>query len=182
MTGHSNYSVFQWIENRESYFKGYIFTCIVYTTVFEKTFLLKCDLSIEKLHRPYSFTSITLKWAHLYNYNFIEEMECSNKPRNSPMSPISLVSLTVTNHFPDPFPLGLFHMCFLKIYLLICLCQVLVEAHGSFQLQHAACGFLSWGLWDLVPWLGIEPGPLALAACILSHWTTREILMCFYWR
>ena len=30
---------------------------------------------------------------------------------------------------------------------------------------------LSCGMWDLVPWLGIEPGPSALEACSLSHWT-----------
>ena len=33
---------------------------------------------------------------------------------------------------------------------------------------------LSCGMWDPVPWLGIEPGPLALGARSLSHWTTRE--------
>ena len=34
---------------------------------------------------------------------------------------------------------------------------------------------LSWGMWDLVPWPGIEPGPLALEAWSLSHWTIREV-------
>ena len=34
---------------------------------------------------------------------------------------------------------------------------------------------LSCSTWDLVPWLGIEPRPLALRAWCLSHWTTREI-------
>ena len=29
-------------------------------------------------------------------------------------------------------------------------------------------------MWDLVPQLGIEPGPPALGAWSLSHWTTRE--------
>ena len=29
-------------------------------------------------------------------------------------------------------------------------------------------------MWDLVPWPGIEPGPLALEAQSLNHWTTRE--------
>ena len=39
------------------------------------------------------------------------------------------------------------------------------------------CGIqiLSCGLWDLVLWLGIEPGSHALGAKCLSHWTTREI-------
>ena len=34
---------------------------------------------------------------------------------------------------------------------------------------------LSYHTWDLVPWPGIEPGPPALGAQSLSHWTTREV-------
>ena len=34
---------------------------------------------------------------------------------------------------------------------------------------------LCWGMWDLVPWLGIEPRPPALGAQSLTHWTTREV-------
>ena len=34
---------------------------------------------------------------------------------------------------------------------------------------------LSCGLWGLVPWPGIEPGPPALGAWSLSHWTAREV-------
>ena len=30
-------------------------------------------------------------------------------------------------------------------------------------------------LWDLVPQPEIEPGPLALGAWSLSHWTTRKV-------
>ena len=33
-------------------------------------------------------------------------------------------------------------------------------------------------MWDLVPWMGIEPRPPALGAQRLSHWTTREVLNC----
>ena len=33
---------------------------------------------------------------------------------------------------------------------------------------------LNCGLWDLVPWPGIEPGLPALGAQNLRHWTTRE--------
>ena len=41
-----------------------------------------------------------------------------------------------------------------------------------------SCGIwtLSCPMWGLVPWLGIEPGPVALAIWSLSHWTTREVL------
>ena len=54
---------------------------------------------------------------------------------------------------------------FLNIYLFIWLLLVLV----------VACGIFSCGMWDLVPWPGIEPGPPALGAQSLSHWTTREV-------
>ena len=39
----------------------------------------------------------------------------------------------------------------------------------------AALGIFSYGMWDLVPWPGIEPGTPALGAGTLSHWTTREV-------
>ena len=35
-------------------------------------------------------------------------------------------------------------------------------------------------MWDLVPWPGMEPGPPALAAQSLSHWTTRVYTKCRY--
>ena len=34
---------------------------------------------------------------------------------------------------------------------------------------------LNCGMWDLVPWPGIKPCPLALGAWSLSHWTTKEV-------
>ena len=56
----------------------------------------------------------------------------------------------------------------------------------QFSLRHAgsweceiflavACELFSCRVWDLAPWPGIEPGPPALAAECLSHWTTREV-------
>ena len=47
-------------------------------------------------------------------------------------------------------------------------------------LQHAgslavACKlFLSHGMWDLVPWPGMEPGPPALGVWSPSHWTSGQ--------
>ena len=40
-----------------------------------------------------------------------------------------------------------------------------------------SCGTrtLNSGLWDLVPWSGIEPELSALGEWSLSHWTTREV-------
>ena len=34
---------------------------------------------------------------------------------------------------------------------------------------------LSWSIWDLVPWPGIEIGPPTLGAWSLSYWITREV-------
>ena len=38
-----------------------------------------------------------------------------------------------------------------------------------------ACKLFSCGMWDLVPWPGIDPRPPALGARSLSHWITREV-------
>ena len=51
------------------------------------------------------------------------------------------------------------------ISLFIWLHWLLAGAHGSF----------SCGVWDLAPWLGIKPRPLALGAWSLSHWAPREV-------
>ena len=55
-------------------------------------------------------------------------------------------------------------------YLFIWLHRVLFGAHGIF-----CCSMR-----DLVPRPGIEPGPPALGAQSLSHWTTREVLEVYY--
>ena len=34
---------------------------------------------------------------------------------------------------------------------------------------------LSYGIWDLLPWRGVELRPPALGAWSLSHWTTKEV-------
>ena len=59
---------------------------------------------------------------------------------------------------------GGFFFLFQIFYLFILLHQLFVVAHGIF----------SCGMWDLVPWPGIEPRPPALGVQTLSHWTTRE--------
>ena len=63
-----------------------------------------------------------------------------------------------------------------ELYLLIWLCWVLVVARGVFSL-HCSMQTLSYDMWDLVPWPGIEPRPLVLEVWNLSHWTTREVPM-----
>ena len=44
-----------------------------------------------------------------------------------------------------------------------------------FLFIYLAAPGLSCGMWDLVPWPGIEPGLPALGARSLSHWTAREV-------
>ena len=43
-----------------------------------------------------------------------------------------------------------------------------------------ALRIFSCGVWDLVPWPGIESSPPALGAWSLSHWTAREVTTCVY--
>ena len=62
---------------------------------------------------------------------------------------------------------------FLKKHLFIWLCRVLVAALGILS---CCVRSLSCGMWGLVPWPGIKPGPPALGVRSLSHWTTREVL------
>ena len=43
-------------------------------------------------------------------------------------------------------------------------------------LQHVGSFSSGTFTWELNPWSGVEPGPLALGGQSLSHWTTREVL------
>ena len=45
------------------------------------------------------------------------------------------------------------------------------------QILVAAVGIFSYGMWDLVPQPGIEPGPPALGTQSLSHWMAWEVLV-----
>ena len=91
------------------------------------------------------------------------------RKRLSPPPPIS------------PFPVPSRNLWF--IYLLFTL-QVLVATHGvlalcwgTVTLLIVACKLLIFGMWSLVPWPGIEPGPPALGAqsLNLNHWAAREV-------
>ena len=66
--------------------------------------------------------------------------------------------------------------------------SVFIVTCRSFFFLVAACGIFSCGtqtvsysMWDLVPWPGIEPGPPVLGAQSL-HWITREILPSHSWK
>ena len=69
--------------------------------------------------------------------------------------------------FPSSF---FFFLIF--IHLFIWLHRVFVAACGIFVV---ACRIFSCGMWDLVPWPGIKPGPPALGGRSLNCWTTREV-------
>ena len=57
--------------------------------------------------------------------------------------------------------------------------QLTLEQHDFFFFNvyfiYLAVLGLSCNMWDLVPWPGIKPGPPALGARSLSHWTARDI-------
>ena len=85
-----------------------------------------------------------------------------------------------TEHSLPPF----IYLCIFK-YLFIYLaapglsCGTWDLHCGMRDLLVVACELFSCSMWDLVPWPGIEPGPPALGAWSLSHWTTREVLGAF---
>ena len=72
----------------------------------------------------------------------------------------------------------IFHHPPFKKCLCIWLCWILVSALRIFSCNMRT---LSCGMWDLVSWPGIEPGPHALATWSLSHWTTREVPSILSW-
>ena len=49
------------------------------------------------------------------------------------------------------------------------LLRFLVYLFGCTRLHLWHMGFFSWGLWDLVPWPGIEPGSSALGVQSINH-------------
>ena len=54
----------------------------------------------------------------------------------------------------------------LYIYFILLIYLTVLRHMGSFN----------HGMWELVSWPGIKPGPPALGAWCLSHWTTRKSL------
>ena len=69
-------------------------------------------------------------------------------------------------------------------------CSTVTHAYLSFLFKKncltalglsCSMGTFSRGMWDLVPWTGIEPGTPALGALSLNHWTTREVPTSAFW-
>ena len=107
--------------------------------------------------------------------------DSSKKWRNLSIGelPLAILMLSVSTHLwrreSQPFVLFSLPVLFFNIYhfnFFTWLHQVLVVAYRIFScdMQTLRCG-----MWDLVPWPGIEPGTPALGARNLKHWTTREV-------
>ena len=64
----------------------------------------------------------------------------------------------------------------ISFYSLGCVWSLLWHAGTWIASYGISMPILSCGMWDLVPWSGVEPGPPSLRAWSLSHWTTREVL------
>ena len=79
---------------------------------------------------------------------------------------------------------GISILCFKKNLFYIHLGQAVSCGHsstfivmcGAFPLKQSLS--FSCSTWDLVPCPGMEPGPPALGAWSLSHWTTRKPSVC----
>ena len=67
---------------------------------------------------------------------------------------------------------NLFYLSNLKILIYL---TALDLSYSTRDLFIVACGVFSCGMWDLAPWLGIEPRPPALGAQTVSYGTTREV-------
>ena len=71
----------------------------------------------------------------------------------------------------------------LMCFCFVCFAFVLIYLFGCARswLRHTGSSSRHVGslvaacMWDLVPWLDIKPGPPALGAWSLNHWTTREV-------
>ena len=65
-------------------------------------------------------------------------------------------------------------------YLFIWLCQVLIAAHGIFDLCCKVWS-LNCSMWDLIPWPGMEPGPLHCQHGVLATGSSGKYLKQTFW-
>ena len=61
---------------------------------------------------------------------------------------------------------------FICLHWVLVAAQDLVAAYGIFSCR---VWKFSCGMWNLVPWLGIESGPPELGGQSLSYWTSRDV-------
>ena len=123
-------------------------------------------------------------WQILYQLHHLGRHLCNEvtiKTQNEAFWRTS--RLVSASRFGEPLPLPstcpscLSHptvpeLCTFKTLLIQLAALGLIEACRIFS-----CGMwtLHCGMWYLVPWPGIKPGPPTLGAKSLSHWITREV-------
>ena len=126
-------------------------------------------LKAMQFHLPWSLPSFMhgekclehCRWHH-YTFFFLSaaEMVCKEKscwPKSYGLQWVSVVAG------------GIFNLCCGMWESLVAACRIFFF-FLSCGMQTPGCG-----MWDLVPWSEIKPGPPALAAWNLSHWTTRGV-------
>ena len=88
---------------------------------------------------------------------------------------LTSTSLTRISH------IVLFFHIYLFLFVLGLSCGVAGSSVFIAAFRFFSCDMwiLSCGMWGLVPQSGMEPGPPALGARSLSHWTTRKSLYSF---
>ena len=122
--------------------------------------------------KPCSHPGFHINWAEfhvLYNRSLLD----NHFKYSNVYMPIPNYLTILLPHLP-PLPSATIKIrIFIYIYLLfIWLCRVFIKALGIFT---CSIWTLSCGMWDPVPWSGIESSSPALGVWSLSHWITREV-------
>ena len=127
------------------------------------TFKLDGELILESRGIDYTTTRWDLQWSWLITVAYLQKKKCII------LHVWLLLFLNSTNIYCIPYS-------FLCVFIYLAALGLSCSMWDLFS-----CGMrtLSWGMWDLVPWPRLEPGPPALGAQSLSHWTTREVLSLF---
>ena len=68
-----------------------------------------------------------------------------------------------------------FYSLFIRLVWVLVVAGRISDLHLAWQIFSSGMWTLSCSMWDPVSWLGIKPGPPALEAWGLSHWTTRKV-------
>ena len=108
----------------------------------------------------------------------IRSTDYLEKSRYFPLSwKISAIctEILICQYLPEDYHLFLF------IYLFILAALGLILQPVGYSIFFAAHGIFNCGMWDLIPWAGIELESPALGAWCLNHWTTREALSFSFW-
>ena len=89
---------------------------------------------------------------------------------------VELAKIIQMDFLASPILTATIHQALIMCFCIFCFLYLFIWLHCVFSWGMRT---LSCGMWDLVPWPGIKPGPPELAAWSRSHWTTREVPVCF---